>query len=160
MPSCSFAPVFLISLDCRVDNELGPSAPWLIRLPLYCTRVRQRFYCPLLWSMTQLVEVALTGCSPSLPSSKAGAQSAATNVKPDTESVFPVSLPLSQNSFIITSYSGKYWTWVAGLHPRAESWVHFQTHITTDWGLKQMERRERLFGSFWLPLHTWDWIKT
>lgn len=45
--------------------------------------------------MTQLVEVALTGCGPSLPSSKAGAQSAATNVNPDTESAFSVSLSLS-----------------------------------------------------------------
>lgn len=75
-------------------------SPWLIRLPLYCTRVSQRFYCPLLWSMTQLVEAALTGCSPSLPSSKAGAQSAAANVKADTERVFSVSPPLKIISFL------------------------------------------------------------
>lgn len=41
-------------------------------------------------------------------SSKAGAQSAATNVKPGAESVFSDTLPLSQNYFIITSYWAEY----------------------------------------------------
>lgn len=130
-PRCQhIADVFMLICP-RLFNQPGLQggqwtrafSPWLISLPLYCTRVRQRFYCLLLWSMTQLVEVALTGSAslhPSLPSSKAGAQSAAANV-------FSVSLPPSQNSFIITSHSGK-------------SWVHFQTHVTTHGrcGLEQM----------------------
>lgn len=107
----------------RLFNQPAPqsgqwtraSSPQLIRLPLYCTQVHQRFYCPLRWSMTQLVEVALAGRSPSRPSTRAGAQSAATQCIP--------SLSLSTELFL---YNLVLWVNTGpeiGLQPGAESWV-------------------------------------
>lgn len=60
------------------------------------TRPRQSFYCPLPWSMTQSVEVALTGCGPSHRPAKAVAESAAAAIKTAIEST----LSLCQHTFI------------------------------------------------------------
>lgn len=70
--------------------------------------------------MTQLVEVALTGCGPSHPSAKAVAESAAATIKPAIESILSHSLSLPY--FHINSYLRKYWT--RGLGPPIRAMLH------------------------------------
>lgn len=48
-------------MDLSVSSGLQP----LYWSGFACARTRHRFYCPLLWSTTQLVEGFLTSCSPS-----------------------------------------------------------------------------------------------